>query len=597
MNREMAIKDNPIIFLSRKTWEFSRGNRSAVFLYVFLFILGNSVWLAEPLVIAKILNIVQEKGITQDSLPLIFLYLFLALLLPFGFWVFHGPARVIETRNAFLVKANYKKYLLEGTLALPAEWHADHHSGDTIDKIEKSSEALFEYSSDTFQVIETVINLTVAYIALTYFNPHSGYIVLALIVLTMFSITKFDQVLVAQYAKLFKIENKISAKIFDTISNIVTVISLRIEKMLTNAIVRQIMSPFKLFVSNRKMIEWKWFFVSVGGAVMAFLVIGSYIYFNVKEGAVVLVGTVYVLYGYVQRIQYIFFEFAHRYNTIVRQKTAVLNVGEITQEFKEVDKIGQIRLGKDWSELKIEDLKFSYQTDEGGRQHLDNISLAIKRHEKIALIGASGSGKTTLLKIIRDLYHPQKIKLYLDGKALKEGFRMISQEIALIPQDPEIFSTTIEENITFGIKHKFSLLKKFTDQARFTNVVQKLPKKFQSSVFEKGVNLSSGEKQRLALARGLLASQDKEIILMDEPTSSVDLKNELEIFQNIFREFKDKTIISSIHRLHLLKMFDHIYFFRDGKIIASGTFEELLKSSQEFEKIWEKYTKTKKFMV
>jgi len=593
----MAIKDNPIIFLSRKTWEFSRGNRSAVFLYVFLFILGNSVWLAEPLVIAKILNIVQEKGITQDSLPLIFLYLFLALLLPFGFWVFHGPARVIETRNAFLVKANYKKYLLEGTLALPAEWHADHHSGDTIDKIEKSSEALFEYSSDTFQVIETVINLTVAYIALTYFNPHSGYIVLALIVLTMFSITKFDQVLVAQYAKLFKIENKISAKIFDTISNIVTVISLRIEKMLTNAIVRQIMSPFKLFVSNRKMIEWKWFFVSVGGAVMAFLVIGSYIYFNVKEGAVVLVGTVYVLYGYVQRIQYIFFEFAHRYNTIVRQKTAVLNVGEITQEFKEVDKIGQIRLGKDWSELKIEDLKFSYQTDEGGRQHLDNISLAIKRHEKIALIGASGSGKTTLLKIIRDLYHPQKIKLYLDGKALKEGFRMISQEIALIPQDPEIFSTTIEENITFGIKHKFSLLKKFTDQARFTNVVQKLPKKFQSSVFEKGVNLSSGEKQRLALARGLLASQDKEIILMDEPTSSVDLKNELEIFQNIFREFKDKTIISSIHRLHLLKMFDHIYFFRDGKIIASGTFEELLKSSQEFEKIWEKYTKTKKFMV
>ena len=135
----------------------------------------------------------------------------------------------------------------------------------------------------------------------------------------------------------------------------------------------------------------------------------------------------------------------------------------------------------------------------------------------------------------------------------------MSHAIALIPQEPEIFATTIRENITVGVDRSLKEIKKFTDLARFTVVAERLPKKFESSIVEKGVNLSGGEKQRLALARGLMACQDKSIVLLDEPTSSVDFRNEMQIYQNIFAEFKDKAIIS-IHRLHLL-LFDHIYAF------------------------------------
>lgn len=93
----------------------------------------------------------------------------------------------------------------------------------------------------------------------------------------------------------------------------------------------------------------------------------------------------------------------------------------------------------------------------------------------------------------------------------------------------------------------------------------------------------------MALARGLLACQDKSIVLLDEPTSSVDPKNEMAIYQNIFREFKDKTIISTVHRPHLLHLFDRIYLFDDGRIIASGTLSELLETSQEFRELWNRY--------
>src|SRR3989338_971904 len=111
--------------------------------------------------------------------------------------------------------------------------------------------------------------------------------------------------------------------------------------------------------------------------------------------------------------------------------------------------------------------------------------------------------------------------------------------------------------------------------AQFGKVVDRLEKGLDTNVLEKGVSLSGGEKQRLALARGILAARKSEILLLDEPTSSVDSLNEMKIHEALFKVFKNKTIISSIHRLHLLQKFDYIYMFDKGKIVAEGTLEKI----------------------
>ena len=103
---------------------------------------------------------------------------------------------------------------------------------------------------------------------------------------------------------------------------------------------------------------------------------------------------------------------------------------------------------------------------------------------------------------------------------------------------------------------------------------------------EKGVNLSGGQKQRLALARGILAAQTSEIILMDEPTSSVDPKTELIIYKRLFDLFKDKVMVSALHRLHLLDHFDYIYVMHDGKIVEEGTLHDLKASGKVFNELW-----------
>ena len=242
----------------------------------------------------------------------------------------------------------------------------------------------------------------------------------------------------------------------------------------------------------------------------------------------------------------------------------------------------------------MRDLNFSYYNGENQNLHLENVSLDLYHGERVALVGETGSGKTTFLKVVRDLYHPKELSLFVDDKPVSQGFEGVSRAISLVPQNPEIFATTILGNITIGADYDMDMVLKFTDMACFTEVAENLPKKFDSSIKEKGVNLSGGQQQRLALSRGLLACHDKDIVLLDEPTSSLDVLTEINVYQNIFREFAGKTIVSTIHKIHLLPMFDRICVFDKGRVVATGTMDELRASCEQFVSLLEAMEKANK---
>ncbi|MFA5797532.1 MAG: ABC transporter ATP-binding protein [Candidatus Woesearchaeota archaeon] len=586
----MKLKDNPVAFLNRYVWRF--GDKKRIVLYITLFIFANIVNFFQPLIIGYVLNIIQEQGVTSTSLPSITLALSLLVVSVFAFWIFHGPARIIEKQNAFIARANYKKFLLEGVMQMPTEWHTNNHSGDTIDRINKATDALYMYSGITYEIIETIIRFVGSYAALVYFDIHASYLVLFLCIIIITIIIQFDKKLIPQYKTLNRSENIISAKVYDAISNITTIIIMRLEKLMSNNIFKKILDPFDLHLRSNKMNETKWFLVNVCSVTMMFAMLLSYILAGYYSGTVILVGTVFILYGYLDRINGLFFRFAYRYGDIVRLKTNVMNAEEIASEFS-TQKIIEGKMTKDWKSIEVKSLNFAYQTNKGKNLHLNNVSFTIHHGERIAFIGASGSGKTTMLKVMIDLYTPKDSEISLDGQKLMYGFGDVRDNMALIPQDPELFNTTILENITMGNEYSMDDVANVVEMASFAGVVERLPNKYDSSIKERGVNLSGGEKQRLALARGLLACKDKHIVLLDEPTSSVDSKNELTIYQNIFKQYKDKTIISSIHRLHLLPLFDNIYYFENGKIVASGTFKTMMKYSK-FKKMWKKYTASQK---
>ncbi len=586
------ITQNPLVYLSLTMWKYAKGNRHNVVLYVVMFVIAGCIDIIEPLLIGFILTTIQTQGISAENLYYVLFLLCLFPIKELAFWVFHGPARIIENRNAFYVRAAYKNHLLNGTMSLPIEWHTDHHSGETIDKIEKGTTSLERFSAHSFEIILSIIQFVSAFLVLMFYDVLAGTVLIILTLPTFYIILLFDRKLVPGYKKVNTMENAISAKVFDTLSNVTTVIILRIESLVLSAINTFIQKPYEQYNTNIKVNEWKWFSAAMLGRVAVVSVLSLYIYYHWSLGTI-LVGTIYILYGYANQIRETFFRFAYLYNDIVRQRSSVANAEEISKDFKNIELTHTKLLPKDWKSLSLKDLSFSYQLDGDANPHLDGISLEIKKGERIALIGESGGGKSTFLKVLRDLYHPQKNILTIDSIKAELGFAAISDSISLVPQDPEIFATTIRENITLGVEYPEMHIQVFTDMACFSDVVTRLPKGLESSVVEKGVNLSGGEKQRLALSRGLLASVGKDIILLDEPTSSVDFHNELKIYDNIFDAFPHTTIISSIHRLHLLSKFDSIYFFKAGKIIASGSFDELKANSKDFQTLWDKYIETR----
>jgi ABC-type multidrug transport system fused ATPase/permease subunit len=221
--------------------------------------------------------------------------------------------------------------------------------------------------------------------------------------------------------------------------------------------------------------------------------------------------------------------------------------------------------------------------------HLRGVNLELRKDMSIALVGESGSGKSTLLCLLRGLQEPDSVRVLCDGKLQPNGLRHLAAETTLLPQDPQLFNDTIERNVTFGLEAHETAVPEALELARFAPVVARLPQGTDTNIAEKGVNLSGGEKQRLALARGLFFARDSQLILLDEPTRSVDTYNERLIYTSVLSRFKDKCVVSSIHKLHLLDLFDRIYVLEAGKIVESGDFHSLLKRNGALARMWQHY--------
>lgn len=583
------IANNPLVYLFSKKWKYSKDNRRNIYLYWTLFIVGNiSTLFLEPFLTAKMMNVIQVEGITASSIKTLFQLLGCFVLATIFFWACHAPARVVELVNAFKVRMNYRHHFIKGVFGLPLEWHNDHHTGDTIDKIEKGTTGLYNFAEDTFLVIYAIVELIISLGMLVYFSHSAGFIVIGMLCVSAWITMSFDRILIKRHKELSGIENKIAERVIDSISNISTLIILRVERIVFRSIMHMVEKPYEFDRKTNILSETKWALTGLCCRLTTVLVLGFFFWDTVKANGTVLIGSVFLLTSYLNRIEETFFRFTGMYGDIIKRRARVSNAEELSKDFIPDAMVNHV-MPNNWHELQIKDLEFSYQTDgEGSSPHIDGVNLTIRKGERIAFVGKSGSGKTTCLKLMRDLYHPTKLELFLDGTVIPNGFEGIAQAVTLIPQDPEIFASTIEMNCTLGAEYTLDEIQQCMDLAGFTEVLKKLPKGIQSSTKEKGVSLSGGQKQRLALARGLLACKDKQIVLLDEQTSNLDKETESLVYRNIFKKFTGQTIIASLHGIHLLPLFDRVIMFHDGKVIADGTLDELLESSEEFRHLWSK---------
>jgi ABC-type multidrug transport system fused ATPase/permease subunit len=164
----------------------------------------------------------------------------------------------------------------------------------------------------------------------------------------------------------------------------------------------------------------------------------------------------------------------------------------------------------------------------------------------------------------------------------------------LVPQDPEVFADTVLKNVTMGIDAPSERVLAAIEMAGFSEVLDRLPRGLETNIAEKGVSLSGGEKQRLALARGIFFAFDgeSEIVLLDESTSGVDVVKEKRIYEALLRHFSGQVVIATTHKFNLLPLFDEIIVMDKGRVIERGSLAQLLKGRGTFSTMWSEFIGT-----
>jgi len=344
-------------------------------------------------------------------------------------------------------------------------------------------------------------------------------------------------------------------------------------------------------VYKRKKLAWGLMFLSfaVQGLMtfgiellLIYLMIGKWQTGQFQVGEFVLFQSVMIML--IQRL----WEFGRNFRNFF---TALADASEMADVFRqtelEIDNSDARALTISDGEIRFNNIGFSYYPSNPQQPKLfDNFSLHIKAGEKVALVGQSGSGKSSLTKLLFRFLDPQQGSVCFDGiDARAFTFSSLRKQISIVPQQPELFHRSVRDNIALDADITEEQLIDAARKSHSLEFIDKLPNKFDTLVGERGIKLSGGEKQRIAIARAFL--EDAPIVVLDEATSALDSLTEKQIQVAIFELIKDKTAIVIAHRLSTILSMDRIVVLENGSIIEQGTHQQLLDKKGRYYAMWQ----------
>lgn len=248
---------------------------------------------------------------------------------------------------------------------------------------------------------------------------------------------------------------------------------------------------------------------------------------------------------------------------------------------------GDLRVGA--GEIEFDNVQFAY----GGQYNaLKGLSFRINAHERVAIVGESGAGKSTVFKLLYRFYDVSGGRILIDGQDIRDVTQLsLRRAIGIVPQEPSLFNTDIRHNILYGdVNAPDSAVVAASKAAQIHERILDFPDQYNTVVGERGVRLSGGEKQRVAIARTIL--KNPPILLLDEATSALDSETERHLQQAFNTLMEERSSLTIAHRLSTIIDCDKILVMDDGKLVEAGTHAELISQGGKYAKLWQQQSKT-----
>ena len=539
------------------------------------FIKHSPVWMS-PIVLANIINLATEgaeDAVSKIAANTAFLIVLLIINFPLNY--LYTRCRSLATRN---VEAGLRGALVRKLQQLSISYHKEMQSGRLQSKIMRDVESIETLSSQVFvSLMNIALNLGVSF-AVTI---SKSWIVFGFFVIT---VPVAVLTTVAFRTKIKERNNEFRKEMEETSARVMEMVELipvtrahaleqqEIEKM-EHQLNEVAEKGYRLDIIQAN-------FGAVGWCVFQTfqaLCLGFTGYMAYKGE--ISVGDIALYQTYFGTIVNQISNLVTLLPTISKGTESVTSVGEVLLAHDVENNEGKEKITKVRGEYVFSDISFAYDKE---KPVLNGFHLTVHPGETVALVGESGAGKTTLLNMVIGFHKPDAGKILLDGKDMQEiNLRSYRKHIAVVPQASILFSGTIRDNITYGLKHITE--DKLWDAIRAANLesfIRSLPKGLDTKVGEHGGKLSGGQRQRIAIARALI--RDPEIIVLDEATSALDSVSEREIQNALENLQRGRTTFVVAHRLSTIRNADKIAVVGDGICKEYGTYEELMEKKGEF---------------
>ena len=567
-------------------WSLVRKYKLLVFLLLAILLVYSAIGVVEKYIFKILIddgtgyvsNTINISEFKKTLLLLSLTFLIITVIRTLSRYAKSELVNIFETKLMMDLKRKFFNHLLH----LSYEFHTTHRTGSLISRLVRGGSAI-ERMTDVFlmNTAPLIFNLIVAGIALASLDLTS---LIVLIVTTAVFVTY--SIIIQNKQKKANVESNDAedyekANISDVFANIDSI------KYFGKEI--HIKKTFEKISDKTRLTLLKFWgyykYIESGQDLITGIGLFFMVYFPLKgflDGTITLGTLVFIYSIYTSIISHVnnFVHGIRNYYRAMADFESLFQYNKIQNEVKDAPNAKELKIKQGIIEYKNVD--FSYKN----RIIFKNFNLKIPQNKKVALVGPSGSGKTTLIKILYRMYDVNRGSILIDNEDIRDYKQeSLRSELSIVPQECVLFDDTIYNNIAFSkpgsTRNEVLKAIKF---AQLDKIIKNLPNKEDTIVGERGVKLSGGEKQRVSIARAILAN--KKILVLDEATSSLDSETEFEIQKDLKELMKGRTSIIIAHRLSTIMHADTIVVMKDGNIVQMGNHNELIRQPGEYKKLW-----------